>query len=108
MEASTGASQPTLFDPDAEWEGQESGLAGNPLASSRPKDFGEKIGGARKDLYHKALDPSDLEGVPDGELVALATKDHVWPRPDYREMVAGGATKVLAWYVKRVRDAQVS
>lgn len=105
MEASTGASQPTLFDPDAEWEGQESGLAGNPLASSRPKDFGEKIGGARKDLYHKALDPSDLEGVQDGELVTLATKDHVWPRPDYRAMVAAGTSKPVAWYIKRARDA---
>lgn len=100
-----GTTQPSLFDPDAVWDGQDTELAGNPLASARPEDFGEKIGGARKDLYHKALDPSDLEGVPDGELVALATKDHVWPRPDYREMVAGGATKVLAWYVKRVRDA---
>lgn len=100
-----GTSQPRLFDPDAVWDGQGTGLAGNPLASARPEDFGEKIGGARKDLYHKALDPSDLEGVPDGELVALATKDHVWPRPDYRAMVAGGVDKTTAWYVKRVRDA---
>lgn len=106
MDATEGEGQPTLFDPDAVWGNDaHDGLAGNPLVSARPDDFGEKIGGARKDLCHKALDPTDLEGVPDGELVTLATKDRVWPRPDYRAMVAGGTDKTVAWYVKRVRDA---
>ena len=50
-------------------------------------DFGEKIGGAKKDLW--ALFNS-LSNEEQGE---MAQKTKLWKRPDYRAMVQEGTPK---------------
>jgi hypothetical protein len=46
------------------------------------EDFGVKIGGARKDLRGRVR-AEDLEGATVEEIQKWATKDYIWPTPDY-------------------------
>lgn len=69
------------------------------------QDAGEKIGGARKDLWKsRGLAPADIEGMSEGEAFSLVKKDNVWPKPDYRTMVESGMNPLLARAIKHVRD----
>lgn len=78
------------------------------MAADEPKrsvdDAGEKIGGARKDWRGRAMAPADLAAMTAAEQALLVKKDAVWPPPDYRAMVAGGADSRAAALVKIVRD----
>lgn len=69
------------------------------------KDFGQKIGGARKDFYNKALGLDDLDSMTTLEIETLVTKANIWPKPDYAQMVADGMPIGVAYFKKRVRDA---
>ena len=69
------------------------------------KDFGQKIGGARKDFYNKALGLDDLDSMTRLEIEKLVTKANVWPKPDYAQMVEDGMPIGVAYFKKRVRDA---
>lgn len=72
----------------------------------RTEDFGERIGGARKDLWRAhGLSPADMEGMTPEERAHLATKANVWPTPKYQELHDAGASRVHLWWEKRVRDA---
>ena len=54
-------------------------------------DFGEKIGGAKKDLWkarHMILD--DLSEMNAAEKEKFVKKDNVWQKPDYADLVANG------------------
>lgn len=69
-------------------------------------DFGEKIGGAKKDLWKaRGLQISDLLEMNDAERLKLITKDNVWQKPDYAALVADGLPKRAAWFIKTVRDS---
>ena len=51
------------------------------------KDVGEKIEGARKDLWAgRALGHQDIAGMNERELQKFVTKEHVFPRPDYQAL----------------------
>lgn len=51
------------------------------------EDFGEKIGGARKDIWKKrAMEASDLAEIGDRELATVVKKDRIFPKPDYEAM----------------------
>ncbi|MEQ1763218.1 MAG: 2'-5' RNA ligase family protein, partial [Pyrinomonadaceae bacterium] len=51
------------------------------------EDFGEKIGGARKDMWAgRGLTIEDLAGMSAREKTRLVRKDQVWPKPDYQEI----------------------
>lgn len=68
-------------------------------------DFGEKIGGARKDLrgnFHK----DDIARLTPIERHKLVRKDMVWPQPDYLKLVQddGYEQKAVAT-IKALRDA---
>ena len=74
------------------------------------EDFGEKIEGARKDLA--ALRKGTLQLT--GEMVdnwsskekeQYISKDLVWKRPGYQEMVNEGYSKEIVYFIKSVRDA---
>lgn len=67
-------------------------------------DAGEKIEGARKDWSKSAMEAQDLDGMTDEEIVLSVRKDHVWPKPDYEALVAGGMDPAAAALVKIVRD----
>lgn len=69
-------------------------------------DFGEKIGGARKDLWaERGMLLSDLDSMTEVEKGKYIKKDNVWPKADYAAMVAAGAEKDAVYFVKLVHDA---
>ena len=69
-------------------------------------DFGEKIGGARKDLWSsRGLEVSDLEEMNDRERDKHVKKDNVWKRPDYVKLAEGGADKGLLYMQNEIRKS---
>ncbi len=69
-------------------------------------DFGEKIGGAKKDLWKlRGMNVSDLLEMNDAEKLKLITKDNVWQKPDYAELVTNGLPIKVAYFIKTVRDS---
>lgn len=69
-------------------------------------DFGEKIGGARKDLWkHRGLQVSDLSEMTDVEISSYVKKDNVWPRPDWVDLVSNGTPQVVAYWQNEMRKA---
>lgn len=72
----------------------------------RLDDFGEKIGGARKDLWRsRGLELGDLEAMNPRELEKNVKKDNVWKRPDYKKLVEGGEDRGLLWARNEIRKA---
>jgi hypothetical protein len=70
------------------------------------EDFGEKIGGAKKDLWTKrGLYSSDLEAMNNREADKYVKKDNVWKKPDYQAMIDGGMPAPVAYFIKKVRDS---
>jgi GGDEF domain-containing protein len=91
--------------------GEETGVAAAPPGphDAVPKDalgdFGEKIGGARKDRWReRGLSAEDLDGMSGGEQAQYATKDNVWPKIDYAARIAAGMEPKAAALLKIVRD----
>lgn len=73
---------------------------------TKHEDFGEKIGGARKDLWSlRGLLLSDLEEMNAAERDKYVTKDNVWRKPDYQKLMAEGLPPRVAYFVKAVRDS---
>lgn len=69
-------------------------------------DFGEKIGGAKKDLWkERGMILSDLSEMNEAERKSLIKKDNVWQKPDYTALVADGLPVRVAWFMKTVRDS---
>lgn len=59
-------------------------------------DFGEKIGGARKDLWkERGLMVEDLDGMTQGEKEKYVKKDCIWPKEDMKALVADGMLQIL-------------
>lgn len=77
------------------------------MAKERPhEDFGEKIGGAKKDLWGaRGLYTSDLEDMNSREADKYVKKDNIWKKPDYTAMVAAGKPVDLVYFLKVVRDS---
>ena len=69
------------------------------------EDFGQKIGGARKDFYTKALTVDDLNELDDIDLKKYLVKDNIWHRPDYKALKEKGVELERLMFVKMVYDA---
>ena len=70
------------------------------------KDFGEKIGGARKDLWKdRGLYTDDLDAMNDREAEKFVKKDNIWKKPDYEAMVKGGVPLGVVYFIKKTRDS---
>ena len=70
------------------------------------QDFGEKIGGAKKDLWkERGLSVEDLLDMNEAEKSKLIKKDNVWKKPNYQEMVEKGLPIRVAYFIKTIRDA---
>lgn len=70
------------------------------------QDFGEKIGGAKKDLWkERGLLVNDLLEMNDAEKNKLIKKDNVWKKPDYQAMLDKGLSKRVIYFIKTIRDA---
>ena len=74
--------------------------------SVKLEDFGEKIGGARKDQWSKrGLLAEDLTEMNDREREKNVKKDNVWKRPDYRKLIEGGADRSILYVRNEIRKA---
>ena len=74
--------------------------------SVKLEDFGEKIGGARKDQWSKrGLQADDLTDMNDRERDKNVKKDNVWKRPDYRKLIEGGADRNILFVRNEIRKA---
>ena len=70
------------------------------------EDFGEKIGGARKDLWGKrGLMGSDLDAMNERERAKNVKKDNIWKRPDYRALAESGVDKGILFAVNEIRKS---
>lgn len=75
-------------------------------SSVKLEDFGEKIGGARKDLWNsRGLLVDDLSQMNDRERSKAVKKDNVWKRPDYRKLVEGGESRGILYARNEIRKA---
>lgn len=70
-------------------------------------DFGEKIGYARKDLWHdRYLSFSDIAKMSEKEKRKYVTKNNVFPSPKWKELEEKqGYDKIVLFGKKRVRDS---
>ena len=74
--------------------------------SVKLEDFGEKIGGARKDQWSKrGLIADDLAEMNDRERENNVKKDNVWKRPDYRKLIEGGQDRKILFVRNEIRKA---
>lgn len=64
-------------------------------------DFGEKIGGARKDVWTSYRD--SLDEIKDDE-IAGQPLSKIWPLPDYQAMLDGGADPWTVGFMRAARD----
>lgn len=70
------------------------------------EDFGKKIGGARKDLWkERGLDISDIAEMNEAEAAKYITKDNIWKKPDYLQMIQEGTPVRVAYFIKEVRNS---
>ena len=73
---------------------------------SKTQDFGNKIGGARKDVWKsRGLILDDIIDMNDGEKNKYINKNNVWIKPNYQEMVSNGKSVRIAYFTKLIRDA---
>ena len=70
-------------------------------------DFGEKIGFARKDLWHEDhLGYSDLAKMSDKEKRQYVNKNNVFPSPKWKDLAKNaGYDKIVLFAKKRIRDS---
>lgn len=66
------------------------------------EDVGEKIGGARKDVWSGFRD--DIGAVPD-DAIAEQPLSKVWPQPDYQKLIDAGHDAGTVAMVRALRDA---
>lgn len=70
------------------------------------EDFGEKIGGAKKDIWkERGLYAEDLETMNEREAEKFVKKDNIWKKPDYDAMLKEGIPLGVVYFIKKARDA---
>ena len=70
------------------------------------KDFGHKIGGARKDVWkERGLTLADLADMNSIEQKKYIKKDNVWPKPKWEDRIASGEDKLLCFWKNEVRKS---
>jgi len=70
-------------------------------AQNKIADFGQKIGGARKDVWTSFKD--QLGEVVDDD-IALQPLSKVWPQPDYQALLDGGTDPWTVAFIRAARD----
>ena len=102
--------QTSIFDAPAQPEVQAEPAKPVPTSktadTSRPaqriEDVGEKIGGARKDVWSGFRD--DIGAVPN-DAIAEQPLSKVWPQPDYQKLIDAGHDAGTVAMVRSLRDA---
>jgi hypothetical protein len=70
-------------------------------ATAKISDFGQKIGGARKDVWTSFKD--ELNAIGDDD-IANQPLSKVWPAPDYQAMIDAGADPWIVGFARATRD----
>ena len=70
------------------------------MATRKIEDFGEKIGGARKDLY-ALWNINDLTS----EELSAATRDKIWKRPNIQKELDNGTDVLLLFWREQIRKS---
>lgn len=66
------------------------------------EDFGEKIGGARKDIWKlRGLNIDDILEMNEKEKQFYVKKNNIWKKPNYEQLVADGLPVQVAFYIKK-------
>lgn len=74
--------------------------------NSKIEDFGEKIGGAKKENFkNKSLKIEDLKNMNEREILKFTIKDNIWQSIDYKSMVDSGIDKIVVYAIKKVKDS---
>lgn len=95
--------EPSAAQPYTE-EGDKPGKKKAPQPSQpteKIEDFGEKIGGARKDIFS-----AYAETMKDAEQMDVATVplSKSWPEPDYQKLLEGGADPFIVAFIRAARE----
>lgn len=83
-------------------QGQQDLLAQKPSKQSDIKDFGQKIGGARKDVWNLYSDNLEASTELDAANVPFAK---AWPEPNYEKLIESGADPKTVAVVRAMRDS---
>lgn len=67
------------------------------------QDFGQKIGGARKDFYRNALCVDDMEQMNDAELSKYVKRDNIWKREDPKKLMSEGISREVTYWRNKMR-----
>ena len=89
----TGSNTQNKAEPEAE----------NKDKKAKIENYGEKIGGARKDMFHSVLPYADVEALSDNDLYN-SPLDKVFPLPDYAKLEQDGIKREKLALIKAVRD----
>lgn len=69
-------------------------------------DFGEKIGGARKDVWKlNGITQRDFDEMNDVERDSYVKKDNVWIKPNWEQLVADGVPQGVAYWQNKMRQS---
>ena len=75
-------------------------------SNNKIKDFGEKIGGAKKDLWkEKGISIANLADMNEKEQAKYVIKSNIWIKPNYQELVDNGKEREVVYFYKTVIDA---
>ena len=67
------------------------------------EDFGEKIGGAKKDLWKdRGLYVNDLDAMNEREAEKFVKKDNIWKKPDYQAMLDDGIPLGVVYFLSLI------
>jgi hypothetical protein len=75
-----------------------------PRGSKLP-DFGEKIGGARKDAWSGQLRLADWELLSDSDLAKVARKERIWPSWEFARLLTQVSDEMHGFRLARFRRA---
>lgn len=73
------------------------------MKAKETRDFGQKIGGARKDFYRKALSLDDLSSMNSAEVTKLVKKENIWPKQDPVKLVGSGIPQAVVYWQNEVK-----
>lgn len=77
--------------------------------ANKINDFGEKIGGARKDLWRsRGLRYEDTYEMNEAEKKLYVVRDNIWPLPDAKKQVESGMSPFVAYWIRKVRQQTYS
>lgn len=95
------AAKPDVSKKSSESDTSQQRVAAANKPTSKIGDFGEKIGGARKDVWATFQD--QLGSVADDD-IANQPFSKIWPQPDYQALLDGGADPWAVAFARAARD----